>query len=450
MIYGSLPSRSEAAIAYDQARSRVVLFGGFDGSRMFADTWLWDGHGWIAGHPAVVPPARERAAMAYDPASKDIVLFGGIVERRSQTSLALNDTWTWDGTTWTQRHPLHEPPWSSGLAMSYDPRSHSVLLLTLPSSHPNLGLTPDSVNSRGTTPFGTWRWDGSDWHELPTPSAPLFATAAIAFHGHPRLAALPHGAGLLFYSWSVYTGSCPPGIALNQHPRSGPCSDDSDPNGTHNSQTWTWDGTRWTEQHPSRAPVAAQLVATPGADAAPTIFMSDGATWRWTGTDWDETHTRGAGPAGEGFTVYDEANTDIVAYAGVVSTDGTIYDTWTWNGSWTKRPQPSAPATTTPTTTSQSRGEPAVWFISSHDNVTSASRSFTAYVTRLACNGGVTGAVLRPTIDERDTRIVVTFTVKPSPGAHTCQGNDRVPWPLATARSTYLTLRPWSGTTDGS
>ena len=160
--------------------------------------------------------------------------------------------------------------------MSYDPRSKSVLLLTLPSSHPNLDLTPDSVNSRGTTPFGTWRWDGSDWHELPTPSAPLFAAGAV-FHGHPRLAALPHGAGLLFYSWSVFTGTCPPAAQ---------CGGAPDPNGTRNSQTWTWDGTRWTEQHPSRAPVAAQLVATPGADAAPTIFMSDGATWRWTGSNW--------------------------------------------------------------------------------------------------------------------------------------------------------------------
>ena len=129
--------------------------------------------------------------------------------------------------------------------------------------------------------------------------------------------------------------------------------------------------------------------------------------------------------------MYDEADSDVVAYAGAFSTEGTIYDTWTWNGSWTKRPQPSAPATTTPsttTTTSQGQGEPAVWFISPDDDVTSASRSFTAYVTRLGCNGGVTGAVLQPTIDRSDTRIVVTFTVKPAPPSRgTCQGNDRVP-----------------------
>lgn len=341
VTYGSLPSRGGAALAYDQARGQVVLFGGFDGSRMLADTWLWDGHGWISAHSAAAPPAREDAAMAYDPATKAVVLFGGTVERNHQSSVALNDTWTWNGTTWTRRHPLHQPPWSSGLAMSYDPRSQSVLLLTLPSIHPTIDLTPDGVNLRGAAAFGTWRWDGSDWRELQTPSAPLFATAGVAFHGNPRLTALPHGAGLLFYSWSVYTGSCPGG---------GQCGTGPDPNGTRNSQTWTWDGTRWTEQHPSRAPVAGQLVATPGADEAPTVFASfasDGATWRWTGSDWDETRARGAGPYESGFAVYDEADADVVAYAGRLGSDGAFYDTWTWDGSWTKRPGSISPVTTT-------------------------------------------------------------------------------------------------------
>jgi hypothetical protein len=344
--YGRLPPRSEAAIAYDQARSRVVLFGGFDGSRTLADTWLWDGHGWVPAHPADVPPARERAAMAYDPATRDIVLFGGTVQRYHQRSLALNDTWTWDGAAWTRRHPLHEPPWSTGLAMSYDPRSHSVLLVTLPSSHPNLDLTPDGVGSRGTTAFGTWRWDGSDWRELPTPSAPAFAAGAV-FHTNPRLATLPNGAGLLFYSWSVYMGSCPP---------PGRCGSGPDPNGTRNSQTWTWDGSGWTEQHPSRAPGYAQLVATPGAGAAPIIFTGDATTWQWTGSDWAETRRRGPAPYDEGLAVYDEADANVVAYAGRLGSDGAFYDTWIWDGSWSKQSGSIAPVTTTappaPTTTS--------------------------------------------------------------------------------------------------
>jgi hypothetical protein len=335
VVYGSLPSRDKAAIAYDEARGQVVLFGGFDSAHELADTWLWDGRGWIASHPAVAPPARERAAMAYDPATKELVLFGGVVQRRNHTTLALDDMWTWNGASWTRRHPAHVPPWSNGLAMSYDPRSESVLLLTLPSSHPNLVLTPDGVSTRGDTPFGTWAWNGADWREIPTPSAPLFASGAV-LHGNPRLTPLPHGDGLLFYSWSVYRGTCPAGVN---------CEGPADPTGTLHSQTWTWDGSRWTEQHPTRAPVDGQLVATPGADAPPTIFTAKAATWTWTGSDWKETPGHGTGPSMNGssaydvagFAVYDVVDRDVVAYIPRIPSDYRLDDTWTWKGSWTER-----------------------------------------------------------------------------------------------------------------
>jgi hypothetical protein len=95
----------------------------------------------------------------------------------------------------------------------------------------------------------------------------------------------------------------------------------------------------------------------------------------------------------------------------------------------------AASSTTTPSTSvptgpppAEGQAEAAVWFIKSNKDVTSASRTFTAYVSRLGCNGGVTGKVLQPTIQKSDTRIVVTFTVEAAPpGFHTCQGNDRVP-----------------------
>jgi hypothetical protein len=348
-----LPPRADAAITYDAARGQVVLFGGADNARDLADTWLWNGHGWSAATPALSPRARSGAAMAYDPATKNAVLFGGIVTRNHQATLALNDTWTWNGTSWTLQHPQHVPPWSSGLAMSYDVRSHSMLLLTLPSSHPNLDLTPDGVGSRGDTQFGTWSWNGSDWRELVTPNAPLFAKGAV-FHGNPRLTPLAHGRGLLFYSWAVYTGTCPP---------PGRCGGQADPTGTLDAQTWTWDGIRWTEQHPARAPVAGELIVTPG-DAAPTVFAPDGRTWTWTGSDWTAARAAGASPAQYGgFAVYDAADSDVVAYAGTFGSDGAYYDTWTWNGTWTPRtrtarasstttvPETTLPVTTGPTMT---------------------------------------------------------------------------------------------------
>src|SRR5262249_42650455 len=37
------PARTSHALAYDSARSRTVLFGGYDGGRYLSDTWEWDG-----------------------------------------------------------------------------------------------------------------------------------------------------------------------------------------------------------------------------------------------------------------------------------------------------------------------------------------------------------------------------------------------------------------------
>ncbi len=52
---------------------------------------------WQQLTPAQSPPERYYPAMAYDPASGKVVLFGGF----GGTSY-LGDTWTFDGTTWTQ------------------------------------------------------------------------------------------------------------------------------------------------------------------------------------------------------------------------------------------------------------------------------------------------------------------------------------------------------------
>src|SRR5450755_554991 len=70
------------------------------------------------------PQARTSAAMAFDAANGTVVLFGG--ESRSRS---LNDTWTWDGSTWTEAHPATSPPRISGAQMTYDPITHDLLLV---------------------------------------------------------------------------------------------------------------------------------------------------------------------------------------------------------------------------------------------------------------------------------------------------------------------------------
>lgn len=55
--------------------------------------------------------------------------------------------------------------------------------------------------------------------------------------------------------------------------------------------------------------------------------------------------------------------------------------------------------------------------------------SFTAEVTRLECNSGVTGEVNDPRVEESEQTVTITFTVSPSKaGGADCQSNDAVPY----------------------
>jgi hypothetical protein len=77
-------------------RGTVVLFGGFtlpthaDSN----DTWTFDGTRWTQLSVSNAPPARSFAAMAT--LGNEVVLFGGAAIG------FLNDTWMFDGTSWTQ------------------------------------------------------------------------------------------------------------------------------------------------------------------------------------------------------------------------------------------------------------------------------------------------------------------------------------------------------------
>ena len=70
------PARDAHAMAYDSARGRVVMFGGYDGG-VFGDTWEWDGNNWRRRTPLSSPAARSAPALAYDSARGRVVLFGG-------------------------------------------------------------------------------------------------------------------------------------------------------------------------------------------------------------------------------------------------------------------------------------------------------------------------------------------------------------------------------------
>src|ERR1700676_876393 len=93
-----------SAMAYDSTHSQVVLFGGIDSSvftpspNYSNETWTWDGSTWTQQSPANNPPARCCFGMAYDATRGQMVIFGG-----AGPGGFLTDTWVWDGANWTQK-----------------------------------------------------------------------------------------------------------------------------------------------------------------------------------------------------------------------------------------------------------------------------------------------------------------------------------------------------------
>jgi len=108
---GSPSARHQVAICWDEGRSKLMLFGGHDGSAKLNDTWEWDPvtKAWTdvtPKTPLVSPSARQFSSMAYDPSSSSIILFGGLSAAGHE-----QDTWRLlGGRIWRKESPTTSPP----------------------------------------------------------------------------------------------------------------------------------------------------------------------------------------------------------------------------------------------------------------------------------------------------------------------------------------------------
>jgi hypothetical protein len=122
------PKRERHAIAYDSTRDKVLIFGGYDGTNRFNDTWIYnftDGKWYNATKPGS-PSIREmKPAMAYDSYNDKIVLFGGF-----DGSSRLGDTWLFNMSDekWYSVTPPSSPPKRGYADMVYD-SEHKVMVL---------------------------------------------------------------------------------------------------------------------------------------------------------------------------------------------------------------------------------------------------------------------------------------------------------------------------------
>lgn len=294
-----IPVRSNAAMAYDPIRKRLVLFGGNSGTDHRFDTWEWDGATWTERIPANSPPAREGHTMAWDPVRQRVVLFGGV--SWIPTTATRSDLWEWDGTTWIERQPVLAPPPRSGHAMAYDVARQRLVVFG------GRGDSSARLND-------TWEWDGTSWAERTTPSPP---NARI---GHSM------GYDPVRQRVVLFSGS-----------------DDSN---SLLTDTWEWDGTSWTLVTPSQSP--------PGQSGHPFAFdevrerlvlLGYGEeTWEWDGTNWSRAMPASTPPSRGGYAIAWNAQRARVVLFGGFQPAQRLSDTWEWDGSnWTQVSQVTKP-----------------------------------------------------------------------------------------------------------
>ncbi len=289
-------------MAYDSARGVTVLFGGVGTGNFPNDTWEWNGTTWSQASPEASPPAQSNHAMAYDSSRGVTVLFGG------NDGDYFGDTWEWNGTNWTQLSPATSPGERYLHMMAYDSARGVTVLFG--------GTTGQGLLS------DTWEWNGTIWTQAsPATSPPERCFHAMAYDN-------TRGVTVLF------GGINEQGLLRD---------------------TWEWNGMNWTQLIPEVTPlarVAHALVYDKVRGVAVLFggFHYDGIspylgdTWEWNGTIWTQ-RSPVAGPSARysHAMAYDIARGVSVLFGGY-NGGGYLGDIWEWNGTiWTQRNQETSP-----------------------------------------------------------------------------------------------------------
>ncbi|HXZ99253.1 MAG TPA: kelch repeat-containing protein [Candidatus Binatia bacterium] len=131
----SLGWTRDVAMVDDPASGQLLLYGEHSQSM-----WAWNGTTWSEVPLPQAPSARVGASVVYDADLHEVLLFGGATvsgyvdqakpyQAETYTLGApLNDLWAWDGTTWSELHPVTTPPARFYSQMAYDAATGQVVL----------------------------------------------------------------------------------------------------------------------------------------------------------------------------------------------------------------------------------------------------------------------------------------------------------------------------------
>jgi len=311
--------RDNGGFTYDKGCACDLLFGGnaATNGNSLVSTWQFDASGW-SDHSVYDRPPSNGSYLAYDTTSSRSVLFTTGDWLDADTESPTPSTWTWDGATWSKIVTQHWPSPTGTPTFTFDrARSQVVMLVgktgetwlfdgldwskanptTVPSGLDGAAATYDTTRNvtvvYGGSNNATWEWDGSDWQHVQPVKSPIGRTrTTMAYDEAHQCAVMFGGQGSTQYLYD----------------------------------TWTYDGTTWTQQTPNKAPkVGGKLVY----DAArkrtlllQTYPNSPGAVWEWDGTDWGQVGSMSFSPVA---MAYDSARSRTVFF-GTPSGYGTETD----------------------------------------------------------------------------------------------------------------------------
>ena len=273
------------SMAYDPVHQQIVFFGGPYGGGPGNQTWLWNGVTWTQTFPATVPPARTAAKLAYDPANQNVVMFGGIFVANN-LEVAAGDTWTWDGSNWTQKAiGAPAPPARCNHGLAFD--GQRIVLFG------GWGLA-------GGIYGDTWTWDGAAWTQR-----------------FPNVFPSPRSDFGMVYD-----------TARNQVVLFSEIENSND------TTTWIWDGTTWNARNPANHPPGGWNTMAYDSTRQQTFLITENLaggvatqTWAWDGVNWSRRNTTvSPTPRSGGAMAYDAARQQAILFGGFTTANAA--DTW--------------------------------------------------------------------------------------------------------------------------
>lgn len=155
--------RRFSSAVYDPRTRRVLIFGGYSFGRDYLNEfWSWDGTSWTQlARNRTAPANRSLAALFYDQATQKVILFGGIGRAKDTNPVTrYGDMWSWDGTSWTEMTTVAlKPPARYGAQTSTDALTGRTMLF-------------GGKSDRELYLNDQWEWNGTSWTQINDPSRP--------------------------------------------------------------------------------------------------------------------------------------------------------------------------------------------------------------------------------------------------------------------------------------